>query len=217
MASRFLRLDSHILGVCFMEFSRRSVLAGIGAVACTAGQAHKAHGRSEVSPSEWMDKAMGGTKPVTGTLALHRFKDPTYLLLKPIKWMPHKNENTTLPTVTVPKGFVTDFASIPQLFWSALRPDGEYAYAAVIHDYLYWYPKTTRQNADLIFLLAMKEFGVSSWVANPIHQAVRRFGRGPWRNARQSIESGEKRILKKFPQDPKITWEDWKNRPGVFE
>lgn len=41
--------------------------------------------------------------------------------------------------IAVPKGFVTDFASIPQGLWSlGLSPHGRYGRAAVIHDYLYW-------------------------------------------------------------------------------
>ena len=48
----------------------------------------------------------------------------------------------------MPTGFVTDFASIPPIFYSVLRPDGEYAYAAVIHDYLYWTQTRPREDAD---------------------------------------------------------------------
>jgi hypothetical protein len=41
--------------------------------------------------------------------------------------------------ITVPKGFVTDFASIPEVFWSAdLSPNGKYRRGAIVHDYLYW-------------------------------------------------------------------------------
>lgn len=37
----------------------------------------------------------------------------------------------------VPKGFVTDLASVPQILWSfGLSPSGPWIYAAVIHDWL---------------------------------------------------------------------------------
>jgi hypothetical protein len=39
--------------------------------------------------------------------------------------------------VHVPAGFITDFASIPQIFWNIIPPTGFYGKAAVIHDFLY--------------------------------------------------------------------------------
>lgn len=35
--------------------------------------------------------------------------------------------------IRVPKGFVTDLASIPRALWSVFPPDGDYAKAAVVH------------------------------------------------------------------------------------
>ena len=45
--------------------------------------------------------------------------------MKPIEWKPSSNQDQKLPTVKVPEGFVTDFASVPRVFWTALPPDGE--------------------------------------------------------------------------------------------
>src|SRR4051812_48133804 len=39
--------------------------------------------------------------------------------------------------VRVPAGFITDFASIPEILWNILPPTGSYGKAAVIHDWLY--------------------------------------------------------------------------------
>ena len=39
--------------------------------------------------------------------------------------------------VQVPKGFVTDGASIPRIFWVYLPRHGKYTKAAVVHDFLY--------------------------------------------------------------------------------
>lgn len=39
--------------------------------------------------------------------------------------------------VHIPAGFVTDFASIPKVFWNILPPTGWYGKAAVVHDFLY--------------------------------------------------------------------------------
>src|SRR5688572_13672704 len=41
-------------------------------------------------------------------------------------------------TLTVPVGFVTDFASIPPALQSIIRQNGLYLLPAVVHDYLYW-------------------------------------------------------------------------------
>ena len=100
----------------------------------------------------------GQSVTVGPRLELSRFKDPTYFLLRPISWYPNASQAGNFDAVTVPTGFVTDFASIPQIFWSILRPDGDYAYAAAIHDWLYWDQARPRHVADQIFALAMQDF-----------------------------------------------------------
>jgi hypothetical protein len=50
------------------------------------------------------------------------------------------------------------------MFWSALRPDGEYAYAAVVHDYLYWTQSRSREEADQILKMAMEDSEVESLI-----------------------------------------------------
>ena len=78
--------------------------------------------------------------------------------------------------ITVPKGFTTDFASIPRLFWSILPPWGKYGKAAVIHDYLYWEAERPRKDADKIFLEAMTVLSVNYFYRNIMYRAVRMFG-----------------------------------------
>lgn len=58
--------------------------------------------------------------------------------------------------VTVPKGFETDFASIPFLFWIFFPPIGIWLKAAVVHDYLYRTGKKSRKEADSVFLKEIK-------------------------------------------------------------
>lgn len=65
--------------------------------------------------------------------------------------------------IEVPLGFVTDFASIPRLFWDLLPPWGKYGKAAVLHDYLYSTALFTRAHCDRIFLEAMGTLGVR-WI-----------------------------------------------------
>ena len=101
--------------------------------------------------------------------------------------------------VTVPKGFVTDMASVPRLCWAFIAPF-DVARAAVIHDLLYknirqyrwtWReddirePKLelekiyqAKQISDKIFLCAMNdsEPEVPSYKKNPAYWAVKVFG-----------------------------------------
>ena len=170
---------------------------------------------NQKSMEDWMNAWMGNAKGFLGTLHVTRFKDPIYILDEPIGWEPEP-EHTDLPKIEVPKGFVTDFASIPQIFWSILRPDGDYTYPAIIHDYLYWTQNLSREKSDLIFKLAMKEFGVDSTKIFVIYNAVRAGGNMAWNSNANLKSKGEKRILQKFPRDPRIEWKEWKDEPGVF-
>jgi hypothetical protein len=76
-------------------------------------------------------------------------------------------------TITVPSGYKTDFASIPQPFWIILPKDGKYDGAAVIHDYIYGTHKFDRKTCDQILLEAMKVLGVSWWKRSLIYSGVR--------------------------------------------
>ena len=83
-------------------------------------------------------------------------------------------------SVTVPVGFVTDFASIPQALQSIIKQNGRYILPAVVHDYLYWKQTCTRDQADQLFLLAMIENEVADVHRIAIHTAVRAAGSFAW-------------------------------------
>jgi hypothetical protein len=138
-----------------------------------------------------------------------------YFLNAPISWTPNPGQEE-YAAVTVPTGFVTDLTSIPRIFWSLLRPDGEYAYAAVVHDYLYWTQTRSREEADQILKLAMEDFEIDALTVGGIYRAVRAGGQVAWNGNAEKKAQGEQRILTRFPQDPRTRWEDWKQRPGVF-
>lgn len=80
--------------------------------------------------------------------------------------------------ISVPAGFVTDLASVPRIFWTLLPPDGKYAKAAIIHDYMYDNALRTKKEADLIFLDGMTVLGVPRWKRMIMYYAVRLFGQG---------------------------------------
>jgi hypothetical protein len=164
----------------------------------------------------WMTEWMSISKAPGGMLKISRFREPIYFLTAPISWTPNPGQES-YEAVTVPLGFVTDFASTPQIFWSVLRPDGEYAYAAVVHDYLYWTQMRTREEADRILKMAMEDFDIGTVTAGTIYNAVRLGGQVAWNGNAAKKAKGEQRVLTRFPQDPRIMWEDWKQRPGVFD
>ena len=79
-------------------------------------------------------------------------------------------------TVIVPIGFVTDFASVPRIFWTLVSPIDSHAKAAVLHDFLYNIGYKTRKECDEIFYESMKVLGVSKYKALIMFKAVRVFG-----------------------------------------
>jgi hypothetical protein len=122
--------------------------------------------------------------------------------------------------ITVPKGFVTDLASIPRFFWAAFPKTGTYMSAAILHDYLYWDQRCTRTEADRIFGIEMRSFGVNDTSRNLILAAVNEFGVGAWTSNATAAAAGESRLLPqalltKFldePLDSTQTWEVWRER-----
>jgi len=78
--------------------------------------------------------------------------------------------------ICAPKGFKTDFASVPRIFWRIFPPWGVYSPAAVIHDYLYRYGSVSRKAADDIFLEIMTTLKVPYWKRYSMYWAVRSCG-----------------------------------------
>lgn len=93
----------------------------------------------------------------------------------------HVGEEGSGDVITVPRGFKTDFASVPRIFWTIIPPDGNYTQCAVLHDYGYFTQKRSRKEVDKIFLESMKVLGVPTWKRHTMYRAVRSFGWIPWR------------------------------------
>ena len=104
-------------------------------------------------------------------------------LIEPFEY--HVGSKESDEIITVPKGYVTNFASIPQIFWNILPPVGTYGKAAVIHDWLYsniGLNQYTRKQCDDIFLEAMvvlKTGRLARWM---IYSHVRWWGWIVWNN-----------------------------------
>lgn len=125
-----------------------------------------------------------------------------------LRWAPEGGSN--LPSVRVPKGFVTDLASVPSFFWSKYPPIGRYAYAAVVHDYLYWYQTTTKKVADEVMFAAMKDAGTSEQAIADFRAALTLAGSFAWDKNKRAREADEKRVLKTFPENKLIAWADYR-------
>ena len=106
-----------------------------------------------------------------------------------------KRDTNKTETITVPKGFVTDLASVPRALWAFIAPF-DVARAAIVHDLLY---KTIRQYrwkmkdkedqelvkkakiaSDKVFLLGMHdaEPKIPGWKSYSSWKAVDLFGNG---------------------------------------
>ncbi len=101
----------------------------------------------------------------------------------------HVGSEDSLDVIYIKKGFVTDGASIPKLFWTLIGgPLGRYAPAAVPHDKLYRFQTRSRLEADNIFLEAMGVLGVSWWKRRSMWLAVRFRGWVPWNRHKKKLK-----------------------------
>ena len=94
-------------------------------------------------------------------------------------------------SVCVPRGFVTDFASIPRGARLIIPKLGRHIKASVVHDYLYRHHIIkisdqvsyifNRKQADDLFLEGMLNLGAILWKARLMYWAVRIGGWLAWR------------------------------------
>ena len=79
----------------------------------------------------------------------------------------------------IPKGFVTDFATLPRWSLSVMgRPTrGQYQRASLLHDYLIKYNVLSRGEADKIFHEILLEDGTNKFKAKVMFLSVSLFGK----------------------------------------
>lgn len=127
---------------------------------------------------------------------LHTDGEGSYITARKIEWC-----DLRIPRmIVVPRGFETDLASVPRIFWSILAPTGKHARAAIIHDFLYstggaWRknlpadrPRLTRRECDAIFHRIMQNAGVRITRRWLMWLAVRICGWLPWHLHRRRRE-----------------------------
>lgn len=142
------------------------------------------------------------------------FSDWNYYYTKDV--LGWRSDTDPSHAVTVPIGFVTDLASTPSLLWTFLPKTAQYSYPAIIHDYLYWFQPCDRKEADGVLKSAMEDLEVAAVTIMAVYGGVRAGGDSAWEANATARARGEKRILKLFPTDMKISWDQWKMQPGVF-
>lgn len=107
--------------------------------------------------------------------------------------------------VSIPVGFITDFASIPRVLWNVLPPAGSYGRAAVIHDWLYQHRTVVRvatarsmpvvvrlvdrAEADRVLNEGMGVLGVGRLTRWLVYSGVRIGGWKPWNGYRSKERS----------------------------
>ena len=123
-----------------------------------------------------------------------------WLVTEPFSY--HLGEPDGEEVVAIEAGFITDFASIPRMLWTAWPPTGKYGKAAVIHDKLYqdaivmsltplrdvWTGNKrviNRGEADKLLLEAMEVLGVGYMTRGTIYSGVRLGGWWSWRKHRK--------------------------------
>lgn len=84
--------------------------------------------------------------------------------------------------VTVPAGFVTDFASVPRIPVVYELCGATSAEASVVHDYLYTTKLYRRELCDDVLREASAITGVPAWRRNLMWAGVRLFGGSHWKN-----------------------------------
>lgn len=96
-------------------------------------------------------------------------------------------QSDLLGAITVPAGYVSDFASIPgPAQWYVDNDAPCIAYGSIVHDYLYSAQGSvggaqfTREQADKVLREAMLLCGASAMQAWVVFQAVRKFGGSHW-------------------------------------
>jgi Protein of unknown function (DUF1353) len=92
--------------------------------------------------------------------------------------------------IVIPKGFITDLASSPRIFWGIVPSDDpHYDRAAVLHDYGYVTKGKfganltfTKSGVDHLFLEAMRAEGNPEWKSVIMFMAVSLFGQSCYEN-----------------------------------
>ncbi|WP_226456940.1 DUF1353 domain-containing protein [Pseudomonas sp. AF03-9] len=121
-----------------------------------------------------------------------RLADNVFVVIYPLRYRVEQ----TAYVIEVPRGFITDLASIPRALWWWESPLDRSMAAAIVHDYLYWDQTCTKDEADAVLFIAMKENGVSKLTRNGVYAGVKTpFGDRAFENNTKARLGGESRYF----------------------
>lgn len=92
----------------------------------------------------------------------------------------HVGSYPSLEIIHVPVGFITNFASVPRIFWFLISPIDDHGKAAVVHDYLYTIGYSKKSVCDKIYLEALTVLKVSKIKRIILYYGVKYFGWCNW-------------------------------------
>lgn len=156
-------------------------------------------------------RAPESTRQRAVSASLGRFGDAVHYLTQPLTWSQESSLGRRV--VEVPKGFVVTFKIIPNVTLNADFLGGPEASAIIVHEYLYWTQATSRAEADVLLQAMLKDAGIMGWY---VRSAVEARGKAVWDEFASQKQAGERRVLREFPHNQEIGWQDWKKRPDVF-
>lgn len=111
---------------------------------------------------------MNFTPGFDGPLDLRAHAPGEWVVLRALTFRAHDGR-----AFVIPRGFITDLASIPRLVRPVLDQNGTSRRAAVLHDFLYCRQTTSRADADELFDEAMELDGVGRVERTLMYAGVR--------------------------------------------
>ena len=121
----------------------------------------------------------------------------------------------TRDSITVPAGFVAEFASVPRALWSELSPVGEEKLAAIVHDYLYWFQPCEREETDNLLMIAMRQDSVPDLRRGAVYAGVRMGSADAWNANRVARDRGDLKIVPtQVRPTAQESWSDFRARLG---
>jgi hypothetical protein len=131
-----------------------------------------------------------------------------FVLREPLRYVIKR----TGRAIIVPEGFVTDFASVPKWGRAVISPLGRHSVPAIVHDFLYWEQKCTREQADLILYDAMEEYKSTWFEKHTVYRAVRLGGQGAWDS---NAADRKQELLRVLPPElsnlqPNTDWKEYR-------
>ncbi len=117
---------------------------------------------------------------------------PVFLLAYPLTF----SAGDRAQQFSVPPGFVTDLASIPRALWWWQAPHEGTMAPAIVHDFLYWEQPCTKDEADAVIYVAMKQTGMKDGSIALVYDGVRTpIGQAAWEKNKVARARGEARFF----------------------